>query len=53
MDRTILSNFNFKKIDKKDFNYSRSFNPNKIKTNRENYVIAKQLDIFESIYMKN
>ena len=52
MDRTILSNFNFKKIDKKDFNYSRSFNPNKIKTNRENYVIAKQLDIFERIYMK-
>ena len=52
MDRTILSNFNFKKIDKKDFNYSRSFNPNKIKTNRENYVIANQLDIFERIYMK-
>ena len=52
MDRTILSNFNFKKIDKKDFNISRSFNPNKIQTNRENYVIANQLDIFERIYMK-
>ena len=52
MDRTILSNFNFKKIDKNDFNYSQSFNPNKFKTNRENYVILNHLDIFESIYIK-
>ena len=52
MDCTIASNFHFKKIDQKYFNYSDCFNPNKIKTNRENYVILNQLDIFESIYIK-
>ena len=52
MDYIISSNFYFKKIDKKDFNYSESFNPNKVKTNREKYVIVKQLDIFDSIYIK-
>ena len=49
---TISSNLNFKNIDKKDFNYSKSFNPNKIKTNREKLVIENKLDIFESIYIK-
>ena len=48
----IVSNSNFKKIDQQDFNYSDSFNPNKIKTNRENYVIFNKLDIFERIYIK-
>ena len=52
MDCTISSNFNFKNIDKKDFDYSKSFNPNKIKTNREKLVIDNKLDIFESIYIK-
>ncbi len=52
MDCTIANNFHFKKIDQQDFNYSDCFNPNKIKTNRENYVILNQLDIFESIYIK-
>ena len=52
MDCTISSNFNFKKIDIKDFNYSESFNPNKLKTNRENYVLVNQLNIFERIYIK-
>ena len=52
MDCTISSNFNFKKIDAKDFNYSQSFNPYTVKTNREKYVIVNQLDIFESIYIK-
>tara|TARA_Y100000991_G_scaffold190141_1_gene156376 strand:+ start:69 stop:692 length:624 start_codon:yes stop_codon:yes gene_type:complete len=50
MDCTISSNF--KKIDKKDFNYAESFNPNQVKTNREKYVIVNQLDIFEGIYIK-
>ena len=52
MDNTISSNINFKEIDAKDFNYSDSFNPNKVKTNREKYVIINQLDIFERIYIK-
>jgi len=50
MDCIISSNF--KTIDKKDFNSSASFNPNKVKTNREKYVITNQLDIFERIYIK-
>ena len=53
MDSTISSNFYFKKIDKKDFNYYESFNPSKVKTNREKYVIVNQLEIFERIYVKN
>ena len=52
MDYTISSSSFFKTIDKKDFNYSESFNPNKVKTNREKYVIVNQLDIFERIYIK-
>ncbi len=52
MNCTILNNLNFQAIDKKDFNYSGSFNPNKIQTKREKYVIVNELDIFESIYIK-
>ena len=53
MDCTISSNFYFKTIDKKDFNYFESFNPNQVRTNREKYAIINQLDIFERIYIKN
>ena len=52
MDCTICSDCNFEKIDKKDFNYSESFNPNKMQTNREKYVLENQLGIFEDIYIK-
>ena len=52
MDSTILSDYNFKKIDINGFNYSESFNPNKVQTNREKYVIDNELDIFERIYIK-
>jgi len=52
MDCIISSNLNFETIDKKNFNFSKSFNPNNKKTNREKYVIFNQLDIFERIYVK-
>ena len=52
MDCIILSDFNFKTIDKKEFNYSESFNPHKFKTDREKYVIDNQLQIYERIYIK-
>ena len=52
MDCTISSNFNFKTIGIKDFNYFESFNPTKVKTNREKYVAVNQLNIFERIYIK-
>ena len=51
MDCTISSNFHFKTIDKKDFNCSESFNPIKVKTDREKYVMVKQLDIFENKFI--
>ena len=52
MDFTLSSNLNLKTIDKNDFNYSKSFNPNRIKTDREKYVIKNKINIFERIYMK-
>jgi tRNA (guanine-N7-)-methyltransferase len=52
MNCTISSNLNFEKIDKYDFNYSESFNPNQVQTNREKYVVVNELEIFESIYRK-
>ena len=52
IENTILGNFNFKKINKKDFNYLESYNPNKFQTNREKYVVNNGLDVFESIYIK-
>tara|TARA_A100001035_G_scaffold258092_1_gene234590 strand:+ start:383 stop:1012 length:630 start_codon:yes stop_codon:yes gene_type:complete len=52
IDSTISSNSYFKKINQKDLNYSESFNPYKVQTNREKYVIVQKLDIFEQIYIK-
>ena len=52
MDLTISRNLNCRKLDKKDFNFSDSFNPNQFQTNREKYVIQNGLDVFESIYIK-
>jgi tRNA (guanine-N7-)-methyltransferase len=52
MDYTITSKTNFKKVDKKNFNYSESFNPNKVLTNREQYASFNKLDIYERIYIK-
>ena len=52
MDCTISKDFNFERIEKKDFNYSESFNPNKVQTNREKYVLGSELEIFENIYIK-
>tara|TARA_B100000401_G_scaffold308283_1_gene212343 strand:- start:281 stop:910 length:630 start_codon:yes stop_codon:yes gene_type:complete len=52
MDCTISSDYYFEKIDKKYFNYSESFNPNKLQTSREKYVLVNKLEIFEDIYIK-
>ena len=52
MDYTISNNLKFKKIDQLDFNFSESFNPNRLQTNREKYVIVNKLDIFERIYIR-
>ena len=52
MDGIISNNLSFKIIEKYEFNYSESFNPYKLKTNREKNVIINKLDIFERIYIK-
>ena len=52
MDIVISDNINFKRLVIRDFQFSETFNPKKIQTNREKYVILNQLNIYESIYLK-
>ncbi len=52
MDLTISESINFKKLVNEKFLYKDSFNPSKIQTNREKYVLMDQLEVYESIYMK-
>ena len=52
MELTISESIKFKKIPYQDVKFFESFNPNRIQTNREKYVILNQLKIYESIYKK-
>ena len=52
MDFTISNNLKFKQLQNIDLFYPESFNPRKIKTNREKYVIERRLNIFQRIYIK-
>ena len=52
MELTISESIKFKKLANKEFRLNDSFNPNKIQTNREKYVLSNQLKIYESIYIK-
>ena len=52
MELTISENIKFKNIPYQDVKFYESFNPNRIQTNREKYVILNQLKIYESIYKK-
>ena len=52
MELTISESIQFKKISYQDVKFYESFNPNRIQTNREKYVILNQLKIYESIYKK-
>lgn len=52
MELTISESIKFKKIPYQDVKFHESFNPNRIQTNREKYVILNQLKIYESIYKK-
>ena len=49
---TISESIKFKKLANQDVQFYESFNPNRILTNREKYVILNQLKIYESIYEK-
>ncbi|MDC3234325.1 tRNA (guanosine(46)-N7)-methyltransferase TrmB [Prochlorococcus sp. AH-716-A06] len=52
MELTISESIKFKKIPYQNVRFYESFNPNRIQTNREKYVISNQLKIYESIYKK-
>ena len=52
MEFTISKSTKFQKLVNEDFRFDKSFNPNKIQTNREKYVLFNQLKIYEGIYMK-
>jgi tRNA (guanine-N7-)-methyltransferase len=52
MEFTIAENIKLKKVPYQDVDFCESFNPNRIQTNREKYVILNQLKIYESIYKK-
>ena len=52
MEITILENAKFMKLANEDFQLNENFNPNKVLTNREKYVLRNQLKIYESIYIK-
>ena len=52
MNFTILNSLNFRELNNENFDSARSFNPNKIKTNREKYVTINKLNIHERIYIK-
>jgi tRNA (guanine-N7-)-methyltransferase len=52
MELTISESIKFKKIPYQEVKFYESFNPNRIQTNREKYVILNQLKIYESIYKK-
>ena len=53
MDLTISESTSFKKLSIEDFRFNNSFNPYKIQTDREKYVLLNKLKIYEGIYIKS
>jgi len=53
MNFVISSTLIFEKVKNKKVNYVETYNPSKIKTEREKYAISKKLLIYETIYKKN
>ena len=52
MDLTINDSKCFITYDFQESEILNSYNPKKLKTNRENYVIGKKLKVFEKLYKK-
>ena len=50
MENTILFNNSFNKLNNLELILSNSFNPNKVLTSREKYVLLNKLNIYEGIY---
>ncbi len=52
MNSLISNTLIFEKVKNKNLNCLETFNPSKIKTEREKYAISKQLPIFQAVYKK-
>ena len=52
MNSVISNSLIFEEVKNNNLNYLETFNPSKIKTQREKYVISKQLRIYETVYKK-
>jgi len=52
MNSVISDSLIFEKVKNKNLNYLETFNPSKIKTEREKYAISKQLTIYQTVYKK-
>jgi len=52
MECIISESIKFKKLKNQELRFDESFNPDRIQTNREKYVILNKLKIYESIYKK-
>ena len=52
MNSVISNSLIFEKVKNKNLNYLETFNPSKIKTEREKYATSKKLTIYETIYEK-
>jgi len=53
MNSVISNSLIFEKVKNKNLNYLETFNPSKIKTEREKYAISKCHTIYETIYKKS
>ena len=52
MNSSISNSLIFEKVKNKNLSYQETYNPSKIKTEREKYAISKQLKIYEATYKK-
>ena len=52
MSSVLLNSLTFEKVKNNHLNYLETYNPSKIKTEREKYSILKNLTIYDAIYKK-
>ena len=52
MNSVISNSLIFEKVKNNNLNYLETFNPSKVRTEREKYATLKQLTIYETIYKK-
>ena len=52
MDQIICSNNSFQKIDNQQFLIQKTYNPQLVKTDREEYVLLNKMSVYEQIYKR-